>query len=255
MATKFPLVESFGPTIQGEGAVIGTQTTFLRLGGCDYKCTRCDSLHAVLPEIFSQDGTTQYMEMEELIEHALTISKNTPWVTISGGNPCMWDISELVDALNRAGKIISVETQGTLWQDWLLDCAAVTLSPKGPGMGVEFEPDKFQVFMDHLEAGDFEGYVSAKIVVFDQQDLEFIIGVQERWPILKPHMFVSIGNWQPPAPAIRHHTEEDTYEKFVMSVLESTRMISEEILKDPRLQNARILPQLHTLIWGNGQGF
>ncbi len=39
--------EIFGPTIQGEGVLIGLPTVFVRSGGCDYRCSWCDSLHAV----------------------------------------------------------------------------------------------------------------------------------------------------------------------------------------------------------------
>ena len=39
--------EIFGPTIQGEGALIGQPTIFVRTGGCDYRCSWCDTLHAV----------------------------------------------------------------------------------------------------------------------------------------------------------------------------------------------------------------
>ena len=45
-----PVVEVFGPTIQGEGELAGIPTAFVRFGGCDYRCSWCDSLFAVLPE-------------------------------------------------------------------------------------------------------------------------------------------------------------------------------------------------------------
>ena len=38
-----PVLEIFGPTIQGEGMVIGRKTMFVRTGGCDYRCSWCDS--------------------------------------------------------------------------------------------------------------------------------------------------------------------------------------------------------------------
>ena len=41
------IAEIFGPTIQGEGALIGEPTVFVRAGGCDYRCAWCDSLLAV----------------------------------------------------------------------------------------------------------------------------------------------------------------------------------------------------------------
>ena len=33
------IAEIFGPTIQGEGALIGEPTVFVRAGGCDYRCS------------------------------------------------------------------------------------------------------------------------------------------------------------------------------------------------------------------------
>ena len=46
----FPVVEIFGPVLQGEGRMIGAQTLFVRLGLCDFRCQWCDSLYAVTPE-------------------------------------------------------------------------------------------------------------------------------------------------------------------------------------------------------------
>ena len=43
------VVETFGPTIQGEGPYAGRVCHFVRFGGCDYRCTWCDSMHAVDP--------------------------------------------------------------------------------------------------------------------------------------------------------------------------------------------------------------
>src|SRR5258708_8959324 len=41
--------EIFGPTVQGEGALIGKPTVFVRTGGCDFRCNWCDTLYAALP--------------------------------------------------------------------------------------------------------------------------------------------------------------------------------------------------------------
>ena len=45
-----PVAEVFGPTVQGEGELQGVPCYFVRLGGCDFKCSWCDTPHAVLPE-------------------------------------------------------------------------------------------------------------------------------------------------------------------------------------------------------------
>ena len=47
---KVRVSEIFGPTVQGEGPLIGKPTVFVRTGGCDYRCNWCDTLYAVLPK-------------------------------------------------------------------------------------------------------------------------------------------------------------------------------------------------------------
>ncbi|PGD66807.1 7-carboxy-7-deazaguanine synthase QueE, partial [Bacillus toyonensis] len=37
--SKIPVLEIFGPTIQGEGMVIGQKTMLIRTAGCDYSCS------------------------------------------------------------------------------------------------------------------------------------------------------------------------------------------------------------------------
>ncbi len=54
---KIPVMEIFGPTIQGEGMVIGQKTMFVRTGGCDYSCSWCDSR-------FTWDGSTRSTLMQ-----------------------------------------------------------------------------------------------------------------------------------------------------------------------------------------------
>ena len=50
MKDQILISEIFGPTIQGEGPLIGIPTIFVRTGSCDYRCSWCDSLYAVLPQ-------------------------------------------------------------------------------------------------------------------------------------------------------------------------------------------------------------
>ena len=47
--STFPVVEIFGPTVQGEGPDAGVPAYFVRFGGCDFRCSWCDSMHAVDP--------------------------------------------------------------------------------------------------------------------------------------------------------------------------------------------------------------
>lgn len=252
---KIPLVEIFGPTIEGEGAVIGYQTIFLRFGGCDYRCQRCDSLHAVLPALFTKEPTTQQLTVEELTiitsNYLQFKTAGCEWITLSGGNPCMWDIQPLVETMQRKGKKFALETQGTLWQEWIPLCNKITISPKGPGMGEKFESDKFDYFIQRLR---YHQGLSIKVVVFDQRDLDFVAAILNGWPHLADKMFISIGNPNPPAPAQRMQVEEETHEQFVMRTIHNMKVLLEDIMSDPRLSSVRVLPQLHTLLWANEAG-
>lgn len=250
---RIPVVEHFGPTIQGEGSEIGVQTMFLRLGGCDYKCDRCDSLHAVLPHMVKE--VSDYLTIEEITQRVLEKQGHTPWLVISGGNPAMWDLSELITAVRGYGIKVAIETQGSIWQDWLMDCDTVTVSPKGPGMGETWSPEVFDVFQHNLQHHpDF----AVKVVVFDQRDLEMAAEIAITWPQLALHerLFLSIGNVNPPAPAKRDVGAEDIqYQDLVMEMTHSYRQVAEEVMQDSRLAPYRLLPQLHCLIWGNKQGY
>ena len=75
--------EIFGPTIQGEGALIGEPTVFVRTGGCDYRCSWCDSLHAVDSEF---RHTWQAMSTEAVWQKIEDLSGGVPLlVSLSGG--------------------------------------------------------------------------------------------------------------------------------------------------------------------------
>src|SRR5690348_5628516 len=96
-ARTLPVVETFGPVLQGEGRMIGTPTLFVRLGYCDFKCSWCDTLYAVLPEQVRENSAQ--MTASAIRDRARTLDATVPWVTLSGGNPVMHDLSELVALL------------------------------------------------------------------------------------------------------------------------------------------------------------
>lgn len=251
----FPVIELFGPTLQGEGASIGVQTMFVRFGGCDYKCTKCDSLHAVLPQLVKQNA--KWLPTGDIVGQLVSAAAlgECQTVTFSGGNPCMWDLTNLVHSLKTLQWEILVETQGTIWQDWLLDCTGVTVSPKGPGMGEKFEADKFKVFvdrfLDHPERRDVAQF-SIKVVVFDQRDIEFAKHLIHIFPSIKYNLFLSMGNPWPPLPA--EQSPFPTTPDLQLDLLDRMRMLYDEIKKEPLLKWARFLPQMHVLLWSNDRG-
>jgi 7-cyano-7-deazaguanosine (preQ0) biosynthesis protein QueE len=79
--------EIFGPTIQGEGPLIGRPTVFVRTAGCDYRCAWCDTLYAVLPDY--HDEWTYMTESEILARVNELAAKQGVLISLSGGNPAL----------------------------------------------------------------------------------------------------------------------------------------------------------------------
>lgn len=169
-----PVVEIFGPVIQGEGITAGQRTIFIRFGLCDYECIMCDSMHAVDPARVKAEA--RWITQEEIADEVTALAKlrNCSSITFSGGNPCIHDLTHLVEVLHRNDLAISLETQGTKCPDWVAEVDYITISPKSPGMGEKFEPDVFKAFLEKgLITTPFANRWCLKVVVFSAQDLEF----------------------------------------------------------------------------------
>lgn len=265
---KVPVVEVFGPTIQGEGALFGARTSFIRFGLCDYKCTKCDSMHAVDPLQVKRNAI--YMTPEEIVTALLknmdpenTSTLNAPWVTFSGGNPCIHDLSELVKRIRglditHGNLKIAVETQGTFMPEWLHWCDNVTVSPKSPGMGEQYEHDKFLRFL--MAFKNHQGFC-VKVVVFSMLDIEWARTINDlmREEGLGDRMYLSLGNMYPPGIEMEENDEAAAAQIGVdnhlkLCLLESYRSLTEDLLQLPDMQNVKFLPQLHVLTWANKQG-
>ncbi len=250
-AKPIPVVEMFGPTIQGEGAMIGMQTYFIRFGLCDYKCKMCDSMHAVDPNQVRQNA--KWLTQDQVFEEFMTLyaTGSAKTVTFSGGNPAIHDLQDLVDSLKEEGFRIVVETQGTFHPSWLGGVDGVTISPKGPGMGEKLEMDKLDAFIEDLyNMGSAP--LNLKVVIFDERDLEVARMMYERYTkILGIPLFLSLGNPYPPG------LDEDVVNgsmDLVEELASRYRMLFDEIKTDPILSNAIFTPQLHVFIWGNAKG-
>src|SRR3954449_11904275 len=83
----FPVIEIFGPTIQGEGAEAGLPTHFVRLGGCDYRCAWCDTMYAVDPRTVR--ARSESLPATEIVGRLHELGGHPEWVTLSGGNPAL----------------------------------------------------------------------------------------------------------------------------------------------------------------------
>jgi 7-carboxy-7-deazaguanine synthase len=237
--TAVPVVEVFGPTIQGEGD--GVATAFVRVGGCDYRCTWCDSLFAVLPDDVRRAPRLTPAEVVAALDE---LPGAPEWVTISGGNPALLELGALVALLHGSGRRVTVETQGSVWRDWLAGVDLLTVSPKPPSSGMA-TPEHESESARFLELAAAAGaHVVLKVVVFDEGDYVWASALRERHPRLPFHL--SCGT-DPPA-AGTSHTEA------LAGVSQRYRWLCERAARDPAMDGARVLPQLHVLAWGHQRG-
>lgn len=254
---RLPVMEIFGPTLQGEGLMIGVRTSFIRFGLCDYKCTMCDSMHAVDPKRVKANA--KWLTTSEILDEYFShegLRNGCSWVTLSGGNPCMHNLEALVDAFNFNGIQVAVETQGTLLPKWLHNCEVITVSPKSPGMGEQFELDKFMKFIEAFKA--HPGF-NVKVVVFSMADIEWARTINEIMVEegLYDKMYLSLGNPFPPGldtgDDVLSNFEGSKDQNLKLELLESYRQLTEDLLQIPDMENVKFLPQMHVLTWANKQ--
>ena len=230
------IAEIFGPTIQGEGSLIGEPTVFVRAGGCDYRCSWCDSLHAV-DSAFRAEWTP--MTSEQIWAEVKHLSGDTPLViSLSGGNPAIQDFSGLIALGKAEGYRFACETQGSVAREWFSDLDTLVLSPKPPSSG---ETVDWALFEDCISAAKGAPNIVVKIVIFDDIDYAWAKEASDRLPDLPLYL-------QPGNPQVDPDTAvavEDVTDRLLWLVEKAT---------EDKWYRPRMLPQLHVLLWGNKRG-
>lgn len=128
-------------TLQGEGTFTGVPSIFIRLQGCPVGCPWCDTQHtwetrdqdrvSVEHMMAKTEASAEWAEMsaDDIVELIHQQGYQARHVVITGGEPAMFDLRELAQALERDGRQLQIETSGTFAlqvseQTW------VTVSPK-----------------------------------------------------------------------------------------------------------------------------
>lgn len=138
--TEYKINEVF-ESIQGEGALTGVPSIFVRLQGCPVGCAWCDTKHTwTLDEQFQVSSEQVMAESGESenwfaasIEQLLNLFDRHQYqaknIILTGGEPCMYDLRPLCKALFDKGYTVSVETSGT-YEIKVTPETWVTVSPK-----------------------------------------------------------------------------------------------------------------------------
>lgn len=234
MSETIRVSEIFGPTVQGEGALIGQPTVFVRAGGCDYRCSWCDTPHAV-DSAYREEWKP--MRADDIFARVEELSGHKPlMVSLSGGNPAIQNFAPLI-ALGKARNYrFALETQGSVAQDWFADLDVLTLSPKPPSSGMKTDWAAF----DSCLAAAKNVLSALKIVVFDEADYDYAKDAAKRYPYLPVYL-------QPGNAAVGENAANFD------ALTERMRWLVEKTLHD-KWYSATVLPQLHVLLWGNKRG-
>lgn len=100
---KIPIMEHFY-TIQGEGAKSGEAAYFIRTEGCDVGCVWCDVKESW--DIHEDD----YYSINQIV--SWVTATNAQLVVITGGEPCMQDLTQLTQELKAQNLTTAIETSG-----------------------------------------------------------------------------------------------------------------------------------------------
>ena len=242
MTTKIPISEIFGPTVQGEGPLIGRPAVFVRTGGCDYRCAWCDTLYAVLPKHRNEWVPMTASEILSRVDE-LTAGHSV-LVTLSGGNPALWPLEPLITRGRSQGHSFALETQGSIAAPWFASLDWLIVSPKPPSSGMLMDWGALDAC---LSAAGHRPRSALKIVVFDDADYEYAKLVSRRYSRLP--IYLQVGNSTPLVATNGEISEAANID----SLLEKLRWLIRRVTEDYWF-DATVLPQLHVLAWGNRRG-
>jgi len=152
-------------SIQGETSFVGLPFTFVRLTGCNLRCSYCDTKYAY------EEGTEYALD----VVVAEVNKRAVPRVVITGGEPLLQDETcILCSRLLDAGFTVLLETNGSIVIKDVDQRVHRILDLKCPGSGM----DKYMNLqnIDYLTVRD-----EIKFVISDRKDFEWAL------EILKQH--------------------------------------------------------------------
>jgi 7-carboxy-7-deazaguanine synthase len=211
-------------SLQGESSYAGLPCIFVRLAGCNLRCTWCDS------EYTFKGG--KRMSQEEIESEVLRLSPDGGLVEITGGEPLLQEREavELMEGLLSSGYTVLLETSGERPLEKVPPAVVKIVDVKCPDSG---EGDTFR--MENLEWLTPRDEV--KFVVASRRDYEF---ARE---FIREH---ALGTRAPVilSPAFR---KDATGSRDVSHCLVDPQALAEWMLSDGL--NARLGLQIHKFIW------
>jgi 7-carboxy-7-deazaguanine synthase len=153
-------------SIQGEGTRAGLPCIFVRLTGCNLRCTWCDTAYAF------HGG--QQMTVEDVLERVEALNRRpdgvptgVPLVEITGGEPLLQkETNALAEHLLAAGYTVMIETSGERFVGDLPEEVIRIVDVKCPDSG---EPNTFEM----RNLAELNKKDEVKFVISSRADYEF----------------------------------------------------------------------------------
>lgn len=217
------VVEIFD-SIDGEGLRAGKTATFVRLAGCNLRCSYCDTLYA----LFGEDEPCLYEEMT-VDEVVSKVNMSYKRVTLTGGEPLLHtESADFVKRLLKRGVEVNIETNGavdiTEFSAKLPDTEGMfyTIDYKLPSSGMT----------DKMLWRNFKNLRPADVVKFvvgSDEDVDVMKSVMESLTeiyTVMPHIYAGVvfGNYEP------------------------SRLV-ERIMNEPLFKDVVFQLQIHKVIW------
>lgn len=219
------LISEIFDSIDGEGIRSGKLCTFIRVFGCNLRCSYCDSMYAV--DAKYSDIAPKEMGINEILSY---VNRDYRRVTLTGGEPLLFPESvRLVNRLCEMGYEVNIETNGSCDIIAFRDMIAhnenlfFTIDFKLPSSNSMYE----------MRLSNFESLEKKdvlKLVIGSEEDanvgIAFAHNIAEQYGENAPHIYFGVVHGQ--------------YE--LSSVID-------EVMKDPVLKDATFQIQMHKVIW------
>jgi 7-carboxy-7-deazaguanine synthase len=122
------ILNSLWFTLQGEGPFVGKPAIFVRLSGCNLRCTWCDTA-------FEQGTYKRPIELIRAIKE-LSAKYNCNFIVITGGEPMLQPLHLIIDDEDLSHCFFQIETAGSYWP-----YAGLTSADIPPGVSTGWLPN------------------------------------------------------------------------------------------------------------------
>lgn len=202
-------------SIDGEGVRTGLPTVFIRLYGCNLKCSYCDTRYSC------ENREYKLMPLMDILEQVL--SYGVPRVTLTGGEPLIHEgVKDLINSLVANDIEVNIETNGAVdlndfWEYKYNSKVIFTMDYKCASSGMEDKMILWNLYL--LQPKDV-----IKFVVSNYNELEKMEYILEETGC-----------------------KAQPYVSSVFGAIEPKELV--EYVLDNKLNNVKVQVQLHKIIW------